>query len=61
MTIAPGMLLALRAIRDGGHLTRAERFWLKSEYYIDENDKLTMRGHNELNEDDKRKEDKSKC
>lgn len=60
MTLAPNMLMALRAVRDGGHRTRAELFWLRSEFYIDENNKLTMRGHNELNEDEKRKEDKPK-
>jgi hypothetical protein len=60
MTLAPNMLLALRAVRDGGHLTRAERFWLKSEYYIDENDRLTMRGENELNNADNAKGDKPK-
>jgi hypothetical protein len=54
----PSMMLALRAVRDGGNLTRAEQFWLKSEQYIDDNNALTMKGHNELNNDDKRKEDK---
>ena len=52
MTLAPGMMLALRAVRDGGHLTRAEQFWLRSEFYIDENNRLTLKGHNELNNDD---------
>ena len=60
MTLPPSMLLALRAVRDGGRLTRSEHFWLKSEQYIDENNTLTLKGHNELNNDDKRKEDKPK-
>jgi hypothetical protein len=46
------MMKALRAVRDGGHLTRAEHFWLKSEQYIDDNNKLTLKGENELNNDD---------
>jgi hypothetical protein len=54
------MILALRAVRDGGHLTRAEQFWLKSEFYIDENNRLTMRGHNELNNADNSKGDELK-
>lgn len=58
MTLYPSMMLALRAVHDGGHLTRAEHFWLKSEQYIDDANALTMKGHNELNNDDKRKEDK---
>jgi hypothetical protein len=61
MTLAPSMLLALRAVRDGGHLSRAEHFWLRSEQYITDDSVLTVKGHNELNNDDNRKEDKSKC
>jgi hypothetical protein len=60
MTLHSSMLLALRAVRDGGHLTRAEHFWLKSEQYIDDNNTLTVKGHNELNNDDNYKGDKSK-
>jgi len=60
MTLAPGMMLALRAVRDGGHLTRAEQFWLRSEQYITDGNSLTLKGHNELNNDDKAKEDKPK-
>jgi hypothetical protein len=60
MTLAPNMMLALRAVRDGGHLTRAERFWLKSECYINDDNTLTMKGHNELNKDDNSKGDKGK-
>jgi hypothetical protein len=60
MTLSPNMIMALRAVRDGGHLTRAEQFWLKSEYYIDKNNKLTMRGENELNNADNAKGDKPK-
>jgi hypothetical protein len=59
-TLHSSMILALRAVRDGGHPTRAERFWLMDGGYIDDNDSLTMKGHNELNNDDNRKEDKPK-
>ena len=59
MTLAPGMMLALRAVRDGGHLTRAEQFWLRSEFYITEDNKLTLKGESELNKDDNSKGDKS--
>lgn len=61
MTLAPNMMLALRAIRDGGHLTRSEQFWLKSEHYITDTNKLTMKGENELSKDDNSKGDKPKC
>lgn len=61
MVLHPSMMLALRAIRDGGHLSRAEHFWLKSEQYIDDNNTLTMKGHNELNNDDNSKGEKPKC
>lgn len=60
MILRCSMLLALRAVRDGGHPTRAELFWLKAEHYVDENNILTVKGHNELNIDDNRKEDKPK-
>jgi hypothetical protein len=59
-TLASGMMLALRAIRDGGHITRAEQFWLRSEQYIDDKNTLTVKGHNELNIDDNAKGDKLK-
>jgi hypothetical protein len=36
----------------------AARSSLKSEQYIDDDNALTMKGHNELNNDDNRKEDK---
>ncbi len=61
MTLAFNMMMALRAVRDGGRITRAEQFWLKSEFYITDDNKLTMKGENELNKDDNSKEDKSKC
>jgi hypothetical protein len=54
------MILALRAVRDGRYLTRAEHFWLRSKQYINEDDTLTMKGHNELNNDDNSKGDKPK-
>ena len=55
------MMLALRAIRDGRYLTRAEHFWLRSQQYINEDNTLTMKGHNELSNDDNSKGDKPKC
>lgn len=58
--LAPGMMLALRAVRDGGRLTRAEHFWLVSEHYINQDSTLTVKGHNELNADDNRKGDRTK-
>lgn len=58
MTIAPSMLLALRSLRDGGLSPKSKkRFWLLDEGYINADDTLTMRGHNELNNDDNRKDD----
>jgi hypothetical protein len=60
MTLASGMILALRAIREGGHITRAEQFWLRSEQYIDEKNALTVKGHNEINNDDNSKGDGQK-
>lgn len=60
MTLHPSMMLALRAVRDGGNLTRAEGFWLRSEQYIDDDNTLTLKGHAELNNDDNRKGDKEK-
>ena len=44
MALRPSMMLALRAVRDGGHLSRAQHFWLKSEQYIDDNNTLTVKG-----------------
>jgi hypothetical protein len=61
VTLYPSMLLALRAVRDGGHITRAETYWLLDGGYLNADGTLTMRGHNELNNDDKRKEDKETC
>ncbi len=61
MTLAPTMMAALRALRDGGHVTRAEVTWLRSESYIDERGALTVKGHNELNNDDNSKGDKPRC
>lgn len=52
MTLAHSMLMALRAVRDGGHVTRAELFWLRTEFYINEKHELTVKGHNELNNAD---------
>lgn len=61
MTLHSSTILALRAVRDGGPPpNRAERFWLLDAEYINADGTLTMRGHNELNNDDKRKEDKPK-
>ena len=58
MTLATNMMMALRAVRDGGHINRAEQFWLRSEFYITEDNKLTLKGHNELNNADIAKEDR---
>lgn len=59
MTLAPSMLMALRAVRDGTHLSRAEHFFLRSEQYITDDNKLTLKGENELNSDENR--EKPKC
>lgn len=60
MTLHPSMMLALRAVRDKGPSpNRAERFWLLDAGYINADGTLTMRGHNELNNDDNRHEDKN--
>jgi len=58
MTLASNMIMALRAVRNGGHITRAEQFWLKSEFYITDDNKLTMKGESELNKDDNSQKDK---
>jgi hypothetical protein len=57
MTLAPAMMQALRSVRDGGHVTRAEYTWLKSEYYINDAHELTLKGLTELNADDNMKGD----
>lgn len=55
-TLHPSMLLALRAVRDGGPPpTRAERYWLLDGGYINADGTLAYKGHNELNNDDNRK------